>query len=194
MSASHKMRRVRIIGGKYKGISLSVDDELIKPTPDRVRETLFNWLTPNIEGANVLELFGGSGCLSVESISRGCNSAFYVDSSRKACGAIKDTLIRCRINSINVSCKDSILMVQKKNSGNPYDIIFIDPPYGKYELNQIVENLYEQLWADDQSLIYLESNECLDKLVSPKYQLIRDSKAGNVYYGILKLTTQSSKK
>ena len=194
MSASHKMRRVRIIGGKHKGISLSVDDELIKPTPDRVRETLFNWLTPNIEGANVLELFGGSGCLSVESISRGCNSAFYVDSSRKACGAIKDTLIRCRINSINVSCKDSILMVQKKNSGNPYDIIFIDPPYGKYELNQIVENLYEHLWADDQSLIYLESNECLDKLVSPKYQLIRDSKAGNVYYGILKLTTQSSKK
>ena len=194
MSASHKMRRVRIIGGKHKGISLSVDDELIKPTPDRVRETLFNWLTPNIEGANVLELFGGSGCLSVESISRGCNSAFYVDSSRKACGAIKDTLIRCRINSINVTCKDSILMVQKKNSDNPYDIIFIDPPYGKYELNQIVENLYEQLWADDESLIYLESNECLDILVSPKYQLIRDSKAGNVYYGILKLTTQSSRK
>ena len=194
MSASHKMRRVRIIGGKHKGIFLSVDDELTKPTADRVRETLFNWLTPNIEGANVLELFGGSGCLSVESISRGCNSAFYVDSSRKACGAIKDTLIRCRINSINVTCKDSILMVQKKNSDNPYDIIFIDPPYGKYELNQIVENLYKQLWADDESLIYLESNECLDKLVSPKYQLIRDSKAGNVYYGILKLTTPSSKK
>ena len=87
-----------------------------------------------------------------------------------------------------------MLMVQKKNSDNPYDIIFLDPPYGKYELHQIVENLYEQSWADDESLIYLESNECLDKLVSPKYQLIRDSKAGNVYYGILKLTTQSSKK
>ena len=194
MSASHKMRRVRIIGGKHKGIFLSVDDELTKPTPDRVRETLFNWLTPNIEGANVLELFGGSGCLSVESISRGSNSAYYVDTSRKACGAIKDTLIRYRINSINVTCKDSILMVQKKNSDNPYDIIFIDPPYGKYELHQIVENLYEQSWADDESLIYLESNECLDKLVSPKYQLIRDSKAGNVYYGILKLTSQNSLK
>ena len=129
MSASHKMRRVRIIGGKHKGIFLSVDDELTKPTPDRVRETLFNWLTPNIEGANVLELFGGSGCLSVESISRGSNSAYYVDTSRKACGAIKDTLIRYRINSINVTCKASILMVQKKNSDNPYDIIFIDPPY-----------------------------------------------------------------
>ena len=194
MSASRKMRRVRIIGGKHKGIFLSVDDELIKPTPDRVRETLFNWLMPNIEGANVLDLFGGSGYLSVESISRGCNSSFYVDSSRKASGAIKDALIRCRINSIDVTCKDSILMIQEKNRNNPFDIIFIDPPYGKYELNQIVENLYEQLWADDESLIYLESNECLDKLVSPKYQLIRDSKAGNVYYGILKLTTQSSKK
>ena len=194
MSASQKMRRVRIIGGKHKGIFLSVDDELIKPTPDRVRETLFNWLIPNIEDANVLDLFGGSGCLSVESISRGCNSSFYVDSSRKACGAIKDALIRFRINSVEVICKDSILMIQEKNRDKPYDIIFIDPPYGKYELHQIVENLYEQSWADDESLIYLESNECLDKLVSPKYQLIRDSKAGNVYYGILKLTTQSSKK
>jgi len=193
MSASRKMRRVRIIGGKHKGISLSVDDALTKPTPDRVRETLFNWLMPNIEGANVLELFGGSGCLSVESISRGSNSAYYVDSSRKACGAIKDTLIRCRINSVDVTCKDSILMIQEKNRDKPYDIIFIDPPYGKYELHQIVENLYVQSWADDESLIYLESNESLDKLVSPKYQLIRDSRAGNVYYGILKLITQSSK-
>ena len=85
-------------------------------------------------------------------------------------------------------------MVQKKNRDNPYDIIFIDPPDGKYQLNQIIENLYEQSWADEESLIYLESNECLDKLVSPKYQLIRDSRAGNVYYGILKLTTPSSKK
>ena len=194
MSASQKMRRVRIIGGKHKGIFLSVDDELIKPTPDRVRETLFNWLMPNIEDANVLDLFGGSGCLSVESISRGSNSAYYVDYSRKACGAIKDALIRCRINSVDVTCKDSILMIQEKNRDKPYDIIFIDPPYGKYELHQIVENLYEQSWADDESLIYIESKECLDKLVSPKYQLIRDSKAGNVYYGILKLTTQSSKK
>ncbi len=194
MSASQKMKRVRIIGGKHKGILLSIDDDLVKPTPDRVRETLFNWLTPNIQGSNVLELFGGSGCLSVESISRGCNSAFYVDSSRKACGAIKDTLIRYRINAIDVTCKDSILMIQEKNRYNPFDIIFIDPPYGKYELQQIIENLYEQSWADDESLIYLESNECLDKLVSSKYELIRDSKAGNVYYGILKLTTQSSKK
>ena len=78
------------------------------------------------------------------------------------------------------------LDVEAIKENKPYDIIFIDPPYGKYELHQIVENLYEQSWADDESLIYLESNESLDKLVSPKYQLIRDSKAGNVYYGILK--------
>ena len=138
----------------------------------------------------MFRIFGGSGCLSVEA-SQEVLIPHVLDTS-KACGAIKDTLIRYRINSINVTCKDSILMVQKKNSDNPYDIIFIDPPYGKYELHQIIENLYEQSWADDESLIYLESNECLDKLVSPKYQLIRDSKAGNVYYGVLKLT-QSKK-
>ena len=194
MSTSHKMKRVRVIGGKHKGILLSVDDDLIKPTPDRVRETLFNWLMPNIEGANVLDLFGGTGCLSVESISRGANSAVYIDSSSKTCGAIKDSLIRYRMNGIEVECKDSMQMIKENNRHHPFDIIFIDPPYGKFELQEIIENLYEQSWSGDESLIYLESNKCLDKLVSSKYQLIRDSKAGNVYYGILKLTTQSSKK
>ena len=194
MSTSHKMKRVRVIGGKHKGILLSVDDDLIKPTPDRVRETLFNWLMPNIEGANVLDLFGGTGCLSVESISRGANSAVYIDSSSKTCGAIKDSLIRYRMNGIEVECKDSMQMIKENNRHHPFDIIFIDPPYGKFELQEIIENLYEQSWSGDESLIYLESNKCLDKLVSSKYQLIRDSKAGNVYYGILKSTTQSSKK
>ncbi len=194
MSAPNKMKRVRVIGGKHKGVLLSVDDELIKPTPDRVRETLFNWLMPNIEDANILELFGGTGCLSVESISRGANSAVYIDSSSKACGVIKDSLIRYRLNGIEVECKDSMQMIQEKNRDDPFDIIFIDPPYRKFKLQQIIENLYKQSWADDESLIYLESNECLDKLVSSKYQLIKDSKAGNVYYGILKSTTQSSKK
>ena len=183
-----------MIGGKYKGILLSADDELIKPTPDRVRETLFNWLMPNIEGANVLELFGGTGCLSVESISRGANSAVYIDSSSNACDAIKDSLIRYRINGVEVEQKDSIQMIQENNKDDPFDIIFIDPPYGKFKLQEITQNLYEQSWAGGESLIYLESNECLDKSVSSKYQLIRDSKAGNVYYGILKSTTQSSKK
>tara|TARA_B100001173_G_C15815497_1_gene473856 strand:- start:320 stop:772 length:453 start_codon:yes stop_codon:yes gene_type:complete len=149
---------------------------------------------PNIEDANILELFGGTGCLSVESISRGANSAVYIDSSSKACGAIKDSLIRYRLNGIEVECKDSMQMIQEKNRDDPFDIIFIDPPYRKFKLQQIIENLYKQSWADDESLIYLESNECLDKLVSSKYQLIKDSKAGNVYYGILKSTTQSSKK
>ena len=91
---------------------------------------------------------------------------------------------------IPMGCEDT----KEKKDDASIDSSFISLGYGKYELNQIVENLYEQLWADDESLIYLESNECLDKLVSPKYQLIRDSKAGNVYYGILKLTTPYSKK
>ena len=141
-----------------------------------------------------MELFGGSGCLSVESVSRGSNSAFYIDSSKKACSAFKDSLVRFRINDVVVKCKDSIEMIQKRNTQKPFDIIFLDPPYGQYDLIKIIDTLYDHYWASDSSKLYLESNECLDKIVSSKYQLIRDSKAGNVYYGILKLISQNSLK
>ena len=134
MTKSKKARKVRIISGKHKGVFLSVNDDLVKPTPDRVRETLFNWLSSSIEGSHVLELFGGSGCLSVESVSRGSNSAFYVDSSNKACGAFKDSLVRYRINDVVVQCQDSIEMIQERNTKKPFDIVYLDPPYGKYEL------------------------------------------------------------
>ena len=190
MTTLNKTKKVRIISGKHKGALLSVNDDLVKPTPDRVRETVFNWLTPSIQGARVLELFGGSGCLSVESVSRGCRSAIYIDSSKKACGTFKDSLVRYRINEVVVECKDSLEMIQVRNMQKPFDIIFLDPPYGQYELIEIVDALYDQFWAADSSIIYLESDECLDNIVSSKYKLIRDSKAGNVYYGILKSTTQ----
>ena len=190
MTTSNKARKVRIISGKHKGVFLSVNDDLVKPTPDRIRETLFNWLSPIIEGSRVLELFGGSGCLSVESVSRGSKSAFYIDSSNKACGAFKDSLVRYRINDVVVKCKDSIEMIQKRNMLKPFDVIFLDPPYAQYDLIKIIDTLYDNHWASDSSKIYLESNKCLDTIVSSKYQLIRDSKAGNVYYGILKINKQ----
>ena len=191
---SKKKKKVRIVGGKHKGAVLSVEDDQVKPTPDRVRETLFNWLSPHIEKAKVLDLFGGSGCLSFESVSRGSDSALYVDSSKKACDAFKDSLLRYRINDIRLLCRDSFQMIQEENTQGRFNIIFVDPPYGKFELNQIIEKLYENNWANDDSLIYLESSRCLKQLASTKYQLVKDSTAGNVYYGILKSTSAKSEK
>lgn len=191
---SKKKKKVRIVGGKHKGAVLSVEDDQVKPTPDRVRETLFNWLSPHIEKAKVLDLFGGSGCLSFESVSRGSDSALYVDSSKKACGAFKDSLLRYRINDIRLLCRDSFQMIQEENTQGRFNIIFVDPPYGKFELNQIIKKLFENNWANNDSLIYLESNRCLKQLASTKYQLVKDSTAGNVYYGILKSTSAKSEK
>ena len=192
--ASKKKKKVRIVGGKHKGAVLSVEDDQVKPTPDRVRETLFNWLSPRMEKSTVLDLFGGSGCLSLESISRGSDSALYVDSSKRVCGAFKDSLLRYRINDIRLVCRDSVQMIQEENTQGRFNIIFVDPPYGKFELNQIIEKLFENNWANDDSLIYLESNRCLKQLASTKYQLVKDSTAGNVYYGILKSTSAKSEK
>ena len=85
-------------------------------------------------------------------------------------------------------------MIQEKNTHGCFSIIFIDPPYGKFELSEILEKLYENNWANDGSLVYLESNRCLKQLASRKYQLVKDSVAGNVYYGILKSISAKSEK
>ena len=98
------------------------------------------------------------------------------------------------MNDIKIACRDSTKMIQEENIGDFFNIIFVDPPYGKFELSQIIDKLHENNWANDDSLIYLESNRCLKQLTSLKYQLVKDSKAGNVYYGILKSTRPKSEK
>ena len=79
---SKTIKEVRVIGGEFKGRKLFVDDPNVKPTPDRVRETLFNWLDPVISGSNVLDLFAGTGVLAIEALSRGALSATFVDHSQ----------------------------------------------------------------------------------------------------------------
>jgi 16S rRNA (guanine966-N2)-methyltransferase len=182
-----KKKKIRIIAGKYKGALLSVDHDAVKPTPDRIRETVFNWLTPFLVESRVIELYGGTGSLSVESISRGSKSSTFIDSSKKVCEVFKDAIIRYRINGIEVICADANKLIKNECEKEPYDLIFLDPPYQTLDFNQILSDLYQHSWANQSSLIYLESNTNLKTLINSKYELIKDSKAGNVYYGLLRL-------
>lgn len=182
-----KKKKIRIIAGKYKGALLSVDHDAVKPTPDRIRETVFNWLTPFLAESRVIELYGGTGSLSVESISRGSKSSTFIDSSKKVCEVFKDAIIRYRINGIEVICADANKLIKNECEKEPYDLIFLDPPYQTLDFNQILSDLYQHSWANQSSLIYLESNTNLKTLINSKYELIKDSKAGNVYYGLLRL-------
>jgi 16S rRNA (guanine(966)-N(2))-methyltransferase RsmD len=124
---------VRIIAGKYRGRNLKSPPSLeVRPTSDRLRETLFNILAPRIAGSRFLDLCAGSGAVGIEALSRDAEHATFVDRSRKMCALIKANLELCRIEPAEykiVSSQALEYLKQARETGNPWDIIFFDPPY-----------------------------------------------------------------
>ncbi len=120
---------MKIIAGLAKGLPLLVPKGEVRPTQDRVREALFNILSPVIEGARVLDLFCGTGSVGLEALSRGAASACMVDSSRAATQAALKNMERTHLKGGRVVLSDCLSFVQREHT--PYDIIFADPPYCK---------------------------------------------------------------
>lgn len=120
---------MKIIAGLAKGLPLLVPRGEVRPTQDRVREALFNILSPVIEGARVLDLFCGTGSVGLEALSRGAASAYMVDSSRAATQAALHNLERTRLKGGHVVLSDCLNFVQRERA--QYDLIFADPPYCK---------------------------------------------------------------
>lgn len=128
---------MRIIAGKYRGRNLKSPPSLeVRPTSDRLRETLFNVLAPRIEGARFLDLCAGSGAVGIEALSRGAQHVTFVDKSRKMCSLIKSNLDLCRIEQDQTEIVQSDghdflrrRLGQKPGSIDPSDLVFFDPPY-----------------------------------------------------------------
>ena len=128
---------MRIIAGKYRGRNLKSPPSLeVRPTADRLRETLFNVIAPRIEDARFLDLCAGSGAVGIEALSRGARHATFVDRSRKMCDLIKLNLDLCRIERsesevVHAEALDYLqrFIAMQPDSGKPWDIVFFDPPY-----------------------------------------------------------------
>ncbi len=128
---------LRIIAGKYRGRNLKGPPSLeVRPTSDRLRETLFNVIAPRIDGARFLDLCAGSGAVGIEAISRGATHATFVDSSRAMCTLIKSNIELCRIERsesdvVQAEVQDYLrrFVSKQPDSGKPWDIVFFDPPY-----------------------------------------------------------------
>ena len=179
-------KQVRIISGRFKGRKLFVNDPNIKPTPDRVRETLFNWLEPFISGSTVLDLFAGTGVLGIEALSRGALSVTLVDHSEAAHKNLEELRLVLGLDNYTNLCLDADQLVSKKNSSSPYSIIFLDPPYGAYKLLELVEKLYKNKWADETTWVYCESNRPIKIDENSKRYIVKESRAGEVYYALIK--------
>lgn len=186
MAAKRKRRptgggdnELRIIGGRWRSRRLTFPDQPgLRPTTDRIRETLFNWLQPLVGGANCLDLFAGSGALGLEALSRGAASATFVDSGRAVCSALRTNLEKLEATGGRVveGSADTFLSAPPE----PFDIVFIDPPFRQGRLAPILEQLTGG-WLAPGARVYIETERELGEPSLPEgWQLLRSKQAGQV--------------
>jgi 16S rRNA (guanine966-N2)-methyltransferase len=175
---------VRIIGGLYRGKKLHFPEvDGLRPTPDRVRETLFNWLMNDITEARCLDAFAGSGALGLEAFSRGASKVIFIEQSPTAYTNLKKIITDFNTSKLKLIKTDAILYLQQ--SHEQFDIIFLDPPFSAelqlLSLNYISHNNL----LKSGGLVYLESPNSLD-IDTHKWKQIKLKKAGQVHYGLFK--------
>ncbi|WP_067700000.1 MULTISPECIES: 16S rRNA (guanine(966)-N(2))-methyltransferase [unclassified Erwinia] len=181
-NSSNSAGQIRIIGGQWRGRKLPVPDSAgLRPTTDRVRETLFNWLAPDIQAARCLDCFAGSGALGLEALSRHAASATLLELERPVAQQLEKNLVTLGAKTGRVIHTNTLQWLAKQ--GEPHDLVFIDPPFRKGLLEQTLTLLETQGWLADEALIYVES-EVENGLppVPASWQLHREKIAGQVAY------------
>jgi len=178
---------VRIIGGAHRRRLIEFPDaEGLRPTPDRVRETLFNWLGQTLHGRRCLDLFAGSGALGFEAASRGAERVVMVEKNRRVCQALQRNIDGLGLKTIELHCADGMDYAQR--DGRRYDVIFLDPPFDAGYLPGLLTLLGPKLEAD--GVIYVESGTILDP--GPGWQVEKRGKAGAVHYQLLKQADEAA--
>ncbi len=172
----------RIIGGEWRSRRLDVPAlEGVRPTPDRVRETLFNWLAPVIAGARCLDLYAGSGALGLEALSRGAAQVTFVDRARGALHQVAANLDLLHCDRGRTVCMDAAAYLQ--GTVTPFDIVFLDPPYRLGVLGPAFALLVERGWVGPASAVYLEHEAgAAPPELPPGWVLARSAAAGQVRY------------
>ncbi|MYM29278.1 16S rRNA (guanine(966)-N(2))-methyltransferase RsmD [Duganella sp. CY15W] len=188
--------QVRIIGGQWKRTPLPVLTALgLRPTPDRVRETAFNWINHQRDGdwasAQVLDLFAGSGALGFEAASRGAQSVTMIDSNTQVTRQLDDIKTKLKADNVSIMRGDALAVLQSAvTRGQRYDLIFLDPPYQQSFLERTLPLCTTLL--KEGGLVYAESGLALEfaEGEAPEWladwEIIRADKAGMVFYHLLK--------
>jgi 16S rRNA (guanine966-N2)-methyltransferase len=177
--------QLRIIGGEWGSRRLTFPDAPgLRPTPDRVRETLFNWLATHIEGARVLDVFTGSGALYLEALSRGAGMALALDNNAEALASLRRNLdmLGCAVGQ--VSHTDSLRYLETQTPAQ-FDLVFLDPPFHQNLLPAACALLEARQWLAESAWIYTESEISPSSVGLPgNWRLHREKKAGQVYYAL----------
>jgi 16S rRNA (guanine966-N2)-methyltransferase len=179
--------RLRIVAGKWRSRLLPIADEPgLRPTSERIRETLFNWLTPDIHGMRCLDLFAGSGALGFEALSRGAASVVFVERSPGAAKTLRVSIGTLDAGDATVVCTDAQVFL-KSDIPQKFDLVFLDPPFADDLLEDLCRLLAGSGCLAAGARIYLEQERNQTVPTLPEgWTFIREKTAGNVRYSLVR--------
>ena len=187
MAKKSRPGRLRIVAGKWRSRLLDIADvDGLRPTSERIRETLFNWLAPTIAGSRCLDLCAGTGALGFEAMSRGAREVVFVEKSPLAA-----RVLRANAEMLEADCadirQDDALKFLANRPGEPFDVVFLDPPFAAAMHGELCRLLDERSWVHRDSLVYIEEDRAAPPVELPAgWTISRSRTAGNVRYSLAK--------
>ncbi len=186
-STNQKNNSVRIIAGEYRSRKLEFPSlEGLRPTADRIRETLFNWLQDSIQGETCLDLFAGSGALGFEALSRGASHVDFIEQNTAAANSIRSNIARLNTKHGSVYCSDAFEWLDKyAQDSEKYGLVLLDPPFKGEALSQAIVKLESANLLRENGLVYIETDKnSLDEDLPSNWIKVKSKKAGAVQYGL----------
>ena len=182
------MGKIRIIGGDWRGRKISVPDIAdLRPTPDRVRETLFNWLQPVITGARCLDLYAGTGALGFEAKSRGADQVLFVEHDSLLVKQLRDNA--ALFNAADIKIEQAKVQHWLQNSTRQFDMVFMDPPFNQGLIDETCALLLANDCLYPKAWVYIEGEKNLR--VPEGFVVKKQGQAGNVSYMLLQADTNN---
>jgi 16S rRNA (guanine966-N2)-methyltransferase len=179
--------KLRIVAGTLRGSRIDViERDGLRPTSDRVRETLFNWLAPMIAGTRCLDLFAGTGALGIEAISRGAGSCTFIERDRDLARHLQATLDRLKIDNAHVVNADAMNWLS--GPAQAFDLVFLDPPFSAGLWSDAAARLESGGWLADAAMIHVESAVGSSLALPANWQLHREARAGAVQFALYRRT------
>ncbi|MDR6936645.1 16S rRNA (guanine(966)-N(2))-methyltransferase RsmD [Luteibacter sp. 3190] len=179
--------RIRVIGGSLRNSRIEVPDlPGLRPTTDRVRETLFNWLLPVVEGARCLDLFAGTGALGIEALSRGAAGVTFVEREPRLVAALKANLVRLKATGGEVAGDDAARWL--RGAAQPFDLVFLDPPFALDLWADTARALEDGGWLSPRAWIYVEAPRGAAFALPDTWLPHRQGTAGEVAYTLYRRT------
>lgn len=189
---NNSAQRLRIIAGQWRGRLLPVPiAEGLRPTGNRIRETLFNWLQTRIPDSHCLDLFAGTGALGLEALSRGAAYCTLVELNAKVCQQLQANVNLLRAQNCDVVCADALRYLQQPPD-RPFDVVFLDPPFAANLWQSVAEQLATRGWLHADSVVYVETPAGLHWTMPESWRSFRQKKSGQVNYSLYHSQTDAA--